>query len=99
VSDEIVAICLPVREMPMPEVQSRREPCNICAEPVWVSRTTPAEATIICWDCGPGVVNSRDYTAKVTPAQRAQLHRAGLTDADIVRTMQAADRHLGKRKK
>jgi len=96
-SDQIIAICLPCSEMPVPEVESRREHCNVCGTEVWVSRTTPAEATIICWLCGPGVVGTATYTSHVTPAQRAQLHQVGLSDDDITRTMRAADRHLGKK--
>lgn len=91
-SDSDYVVCLPVTQMPLPRVLSRKRDCCECGVVVWVAMSSPANASPVCTGCARGV--DVGEATKVTPAQRAEMHTQGFDDDEIDRAGRALDAWL-----
>jgi hypothetical protein len=39
--DDRVLVCMPISEMPVPPVPSRRGKCSLCGDAVWIAQSSP----------------------------------------------------------
>jgi hypothetical protein len=91
--DEVVVLCPPTATMQGdPAPGATRDHCSICATEIWVaesSRQLAENPQLICMVCGPGVLDTQGSKLMnfVTPEQRAEMRAAGLSDAEIDRTV------------
>jgi hypothetical protein len=54
VNGRMCIVCYRVVDMPKPRVQSERQRCANCCEPIWVAKQWPAEPAKICSQCTEG---------------------------------------------
>ena len=86
-SDKSIIVCVR-REHRVPEIPSWDAQCSKCGEDIAVALSSPPGKLI----CGPCAADIENVDIMVSPEQREELHRQGLTDEDIDRTLKVADR-------
>jgi len=88
---EIILVCMTTVRLRVPAIPCNRENCQACGVDVWVDATIHHDGCI-CMDCALAQAKKIEFSPH--PDVEATLRRHGLSDADIERASEYAQRIL-----